>query len=150
MQDAKDDDVPPFDAEKDFVGKTVRQDAAEIAIINRITFGIGFQPQEGLGVRGQKFVTQAGTLGFIPIVRAAEVGLGLGPDGDGPVHRLDLRICRKTSRQGSPGLRSFSNSANASSSACRSAGVGAPPSSRSASFRWATLYSRCVISLRSL
>jgi hypothetical protein len=67
-------------------------------------------------------------------MRAAEVGPGLGTDGDGPVHRRDSRICRKTSRQGSPGLGSRSKSASASSSACRSAGVGEPPSSRSASW----------------
>jgi hypothetical protein len=59
-------------------------------------------------VRGEKFIAQSGTSFFIPVVRAAEVGLGLGPDGDGPVHRRDSRIWRKTSRQGSPGLGSRS------------------------------------------
>lgn len=133
VQDAKDNDVPPDDAEKDFVGKTVGEDAAKTTVVKREAFGIVFQTQEGFGVVGEKFIAQSGASFFIPVMRAAKVGLGLGPDGDIPVHRRDARILLNTLRHGSPGLGSRSNSVSASSSAWRSAGVGAPPSSRSAS-----------------
>ena len=132
VQDAKDDDVLPDDAEKDFVGKTMSEDAAKSSVVNRETFGIGFQSQEGFSVIGEKFIAESGATFFIPVVRAAEIGLGLRPDGDDPVHR-GLRISLKTLRHGSPGLGSRSNSANASSSACRSAAFGALPSNKSAS-----------------
>ena len=46
-----------------------------------------------------------------------------------PAHAA-LRISLKTWLHGSPGLGSRSNSVSASSSACRSAGVGEPPSSK--------------------
>jgi hypothetical protein len=92
VQDANDDDVPADDAEKYFVGKTVGEDAAKTTIVNREAFGIGLQTQEGFGVVGEKFIAQSGASFFIPVVRAAEVGLGLGPDGDIPVHRRDFRI----------------------------------------------------------
>lgn len=134
VQDAKDDDVPADDAEKDFVGKPVREGAAKTAVVKREAFGISLQTQEGFGVVGKKFVTQSGASFLIPIVCFAEISLGLGPDGDVPFHRRDARISRKTSRQGWPGLGSRSNSESASSSACRSANVGEPPSSRSASW----------------
>ena len=42
VQDAKDDDVLSDDAEKYFVGKTVREDAANTSVVNRESFGIGF------------------------------------------------------------------------------------------------------------
>ncbi len=116
VKDAEDDDVLSHDAEKDFVGKSVREDAAKTTVIKRETFGVGFQSQKGFGVVGEKFISEAGATFFIPVVRAAEVGLGLRPDGDGPVHR-GLRISLNTLRHGSPGLGSRSNSANASSSA---------------------------------
>ena len=54
------------------------------------------------GVVGEKFIAQSGASFFIAVVRAAEIGFGLGPDGDGLVHRRDSRIWRKTSRHGSP------------------------------------------------
>src|SRR5665213_1982311 len=133
VQDAKDNDVLSDDAEKDFVRKTVREDAAKITVVNWKTFGIGLQTQEGFGVVGEKFIPESGASFFIPVVCAAEIGLGLGPDGDSPVHRREARISLNTLCHGSPGLGSRSNSASASSSACRSAGVGALPSSRSAS-----------------
>jgi hypothetical protein len=133
MQDAKNNYFLADDTEKDFVGKMVGENAAKTTVINREAFGIGFQSQKGFGVVGEKFIAESGASFFIPVVRAAEVGLGLGPDGDNPVHRRDARISLKTLRHGSPGLGSRSNSVSASSSACRSAGVGAPPSSRSAS-----------------
>lgn len=117
VQDAENDDVPPDDAEKDFVGKAVGKDAAKTTVINREAFWIGLQTQEGFGVVGKKFIVLSGASFFIPAVRATEIGLGLRPDGDSPVHRRDLRISRKTSRHGSPGLGSRSNSVSASSSA---------------------------------
>lgn len=133
VQNAKDDDVPPDDEEKDFVGKPVREDAAKTPVVNRKAFGIGFQSQKRFGVVGEKFIAESGASFFIPVVRVAEVGLRLGADGDSPVHRREARISLNTLRHGSPGLGSHSNSVSASSSARRSAGVGAPPLSRSAS-----------------
>ena len=56
-----------------------------------------------------------------------------GTDGGDPLHRRYWRRWRKTSRQGSPGLGSRSNSSKASSSACRSEGEGASASSKSVS-----------------
>jgi len=132
VQDAKDDDVLSDDAEKDFVGKTMGEDAAKTPVVKREAFGIGFQSQKRFGVVGEKFIAESGASLFIPVVRATEVGLGLRPDGEDPIHR-DLRISLKTLRHGSPGLGSRSNSANASSSACRSAAFGALPSNKSAS-----------------
>ena len=133
VQDSEDDDVLSDDAEKDFVRKTMGEDATETMIKNREAFRIGFQSQKRLGVVGEKFIAEAGASFFIPIVRAAEVGFRFWPNGDNPVHRRDARISRKTLRHGSPGLGSRSNSASASSSACRSAAAGALPSNKSAS-----------------
>ena len=132
VQDANNDDVPFDDAEKDFVRKAVREDATKSSVIKWEAFGIGFQSQKRFGVVGEKFVAESGASFFIPVMRVTKVGLGLRPDGDNPVHR-DLRISLKTLRHGSPGLGSRSNSANASSSACRSAAFGALPSNKSAS-----------------
>ena len=132
VQDANNDDVPLDNAEKYFVGKTVREDAAKTTVINWEAFGISFQSQKRFRVVGEKFIAESGASFFIPIVRVTKVGLGLRPDGDNPIHR-DLRISLKTLRHGSPGLGSHSNSANASSSACRSAAFGALPSNKSAS-----------------
>ncbi len=104
------------DAKKDFVGKAMRENAAKTTIINWKAFGIGFQSQKSFGVVGEKFIAESGASFFIPVVRAAEVGLGLGPDGDSPVHRRDARISLKTLRHGSPEVGSRSNSVSASSS----------------------------------
>ena len=87
MKDTKEDDVLPFNTVKELVGEAVRQDAAEAAIVNGVPFGVGFQPQQCLSLRSQKFIAQARTLAFIPVVRAEEVSLGLGPDANRPVHR---------------------------------------------------------------
>ena len=76
MQDAIDNNFPANHAEKYFVGKPMRQDAAKATVVNRKTIRIGFEPEEGFGVVGQKFITQTVALGFIPIVGVAEVGLG--------------------------------------------------------------------------
>ena len=92
VQDANDDDVPADDAEKDFVGKSVGEDAAKATVINREAFGIGLETQQGFGVVGEKFITQSGAPFFILVVGATKVVLGLGPDGDIPVHRRDARI----------------------------------------------------------
>lgn len=92
VQDAKDDDVPSNDAEKDFVGKAVGENTAKTTVVKREAFGIGLQAQEGFGVVGEKFIAESGASFFIPVVCAAKVGLRLGPDGDSPVHRRDSRI----------------------------------------------------------
>ena len=132
VQDAKDNYFLTDNAENDFVGKPMGEDTTKATVVNRKTFRIGFEPEEGFGMVGQKFITESVALGFIPIVGVAEVGLGFWPDGDCPDHLRAARISLKTLRHGSPGLGSCSNSANASSSACRSAGLG-EPSSKSAS-----------------
>lgn len=90
VQDAEDNYFLTNHAEKDFVGKSVGEDAAKPAIVNREVFGTGFEPQEGFGVVGKKFITQSGALGFIPVVSVLEIGLGLGPDGD--LHLRAVRI----------------------------------------------------------
>src|SRR4051812_29806389 len=108
MQDAKNDDFAPDDAEKYFIRKAMRENAAKATVIKRKTFRISFQTQEGFGVIGEKFITESGAPFFIPVVRAAKVGLGLGPDGDVPIHRREARISPRTLRQGSPGLGSRS------------------------------------------
>ena len=77
MQDAKDDNVAANDAEKDFVRKTVREDAAKTTIVKREVFGIGFQSQKRFGVVGEKFIAETGASFFIPVVRVTKVGLGL-------------------------------------------------------------------------
>ena len=92
VQNTKDDDVPSNDAKKYFVGKTMGEDAAKTPVVKREAFGIGLQAQESFGMVGEKFIAQSGASFFIPVVCAAEVGLGLGPDGDFPVHRRDSRI----------------------------------------------------------
>lgn len=133
VQDAEDNYFLTHHAEKDFIGKLMGEHASKPAIVNREAFRVGFKPQESFGVVGEKFITKTGALCFIPVVSVLKVGLGFGPDGDRPLHLREVRIWLKTLRHGSPGLGSRSNSANASSSACRSAGVGEPPSSKSAS-----------------
>ena len=45
VQDANDDDVLADDTEKDFVGKSVGEDAAKATVINREAFGIGLETQ---------------------------------------------------------------------------------------------------------
>jgi hypothetical protein len=90
VQNAKDDDVLTNDAKKYFVGKAMSEDAPQATVVNGETFGIGLQSQQGFGVVGEKFITQSRAPFFIPIMGAAEVGLG--PDGDIPFHRRDSRI----------------------------------------------------------
>jgi hypothetical protein len=102
----------PSMRKKIFARKPVREDAPETPVINGVALGVGFQAQQCL----------------------CEVGFCPGPDGGAPHHWRDSRICWKTSRHDSPGLRSRSNSVSASSSACRSAGEAAPPSSKSVSW----------------
>ena len=92
VQDAKDDNVPSDDAEKDFVGKTMGEDTVKTPVVEREAFGIGLQTQKGFGMVGEKFIAQSGASFFIPVVRVAEVSLGLWPDGDFSVHRRDSRI----------------------------------------------------------
>src|SRR5947209_1356756 len=98
VKDAKDDDVVPDNSKKDLIGETMGQDTAKALIINRELFGISLQAQQGFSVVREKFVAQAYTLFFIPIMRTTEIGLGLGPDGNAPVHRRDARISRRTFR----------------------------------------------------
>lgn len=43
VQNAKDDDGLAGDAEKDFVGKAVGENAAKTTVVKREAFGIGFQ-----------------------------------------------------------------------------------------------------------
>jgi hypothetical protein len=133
VKNTKNNYLAPDDVEKYFIRKAMRQYAARIAIINRKAFGIGFQSQKGFGLGRKKFVAESLASFFIPIVGAAQVVLGFGPNGERPIHRRDLRISRKTSRHGSPGFGLRSNSASASSSACRSNAVGEPLSNKSAS-----------------
>ena len=76
VQDAEDNYFLTDNAEKDFVGKPMGEDSAKATVVNRKTIRIGFEPEEGFGMVGQKFITESVALGFIPIVGVAEVGLG--------------------------------------------------------------------------
>ena len=114
VPDAEDDEILPGDAEKEFVGKPASDDAPETSVINGEALGIGFQAQESVGKVGEEFIAQSRTSFVIPVVRPAKVGLCPRSEGDNPLHWRDLRILWKTSRQGSPGLGSCSNSVSAS------------------------------------
>ena len=86
MQNQKNYNVLTSDMEKDLVGKTVSQDASKAAVIKRESFGIGFQSKERISMIGKKFVPESRALFFIPIVGPLQVSLGLGPNGNHPVH----------------------------------------------------------------
>lgn len=133
VKDTGNDDVPASDSKKNLIREAVGENAAKTPVVKREEFGICFQSEESLRVIGEEFITQSGVSRLIPVVRVPKVFFGPESYRDRPVHKRDSRICRKTSRQASPELGSRSNSANALSSACRSEGMGAPSSIRSAS-----------------
>jgi len=133
MENAENNDCVALYPEKEFVRKTAGKRAAESAVVKRELFRAGFEPQQTFCYCRKKFIAQSSALGLVPVARQDKVRPGLGADGDTPLHRLDCRTCRSTSRQGSPGFRSRSNSASAASRACRSAGVGSSLLMRSAS-----------------
>jgi hypothetical protein len=133
MQNAEDNYGVTLDSEKEFVRKTPGKSAAEPAIVEGEVFGVGFHSQQTFRDCDKEFIAQPGALGLVPVTRPDKIRPGFGADGNAPFHRLDCRTCRSTSRQGSPGFRSRSNSASAASKACRSAGVGSSLLTRSAS-----------------
>ena len=56
VQDAEDDEILPYDAEKDFVRKPMREHAPETPVINGVALGIGFQAQQRFGKVGEKLI----------------------------------------------------------------------------------------------
>ena len=60
VQKAKNDDAITFDSIEKFVRETAREQAAEIAIIEGMAFGIYFQPANGRANLQQQIVAQTG------------------------------------------------------------------------------------------
>src|SRR3954471_9983712 len=104
VKDAKNDDRIAFNAEEDFVRKSLRQHTAKVFVVYGELFGRLFQPSEGVGDGGEKFITQAGSLPLVPVPRLIEIDTRGATDGNAPLHgMLEERTLRNTSRHGVPG-----------------------------------------------
>jgi hypothetical protein len=128
---------------KNFVRKATSESSAKFTMVKRKSFGIVFQSHEHVSEGDQKLLTQSRALLLVLTTGFLQIRPSLGTNGDSPLHGRDVRIWRSTSRQGLPGSPSRSNSANASSNACRSAAVGSSPVMRSASCNSARRANNC-------
>ena len=61
MEDAENDEARANDLVKYLVRKPAKKDAAEIAVVNSLAFGIQFQRPHGMGKFIQQFATEAGS-----------------------------------------------------------------------------------------
>ncbi len=66
VENAKDNDAVAFGAIENFVGKSAGEQPAEIAVIKRSAFGVGFQQAHRAVNLVQQFIAQTRALGFIP------------------------------------------------------------------------------------